>query len=179
MLLPIIKVVLWESGAACYAPLTQCRSSGEWRAQASQARARSPGRRCWFTSILRSKLRPHHGGGAFGPGGPRRELLPRISNELAPFELPVGSLHSEPGQLPWRSLDEAGHRLLRFAHRFGSYDWSNDPRQDEQLKLLQSLGSGKSDDPRYGHDEYLWHCPFAVVRADRFNDGLVAANVLA
>jgi hypothetical protein len=100
------------------------------------------------------------------------------SHELAPFKLPVATLHDEPGQFPWWRLD-AGHRLVRFAHRFGSYDWSSDPRQPEQARLLRTLDVGEPDGPVDGDDEFLWHSLFAVVRADRFNDGLVAEHALA
>jgi hypothetical protein len=41
------------------------------------------------------------------------------------------------------------------------------------------LRSGDPDDPVEGDDEFLWHCLFAVVRADRFNGGLVAEHALA
>ena len=101
------------------------------------------------------------------------------SHELAPFQLPVATLHEAPTQFPWWSLDAAGDRLVRFAHRFGSYDWSSDPRQPEQQRLLETLKSGESDDPVGGSYESLWHCLFGVVRADRFNDGLVAEHALA
>jgi hypothetical protein len=101
------------------------------------------------------------------------------SHELAPFELPVATLHDEPGQFPWWRLDDAGHRLVRFAHRFGSYDWSNDPRQPERARLLRMLDSGEPDDPVDGDDEFVWQCLFAVVRANRFNDGVVAEHALA
>lgn len=101
------------------------------------------------------------------------------SNELAPFELPIATFHSEPGQFPWWELDQAGKRLTAFAHRFGSYDWADDPDQPTQAVLLSRLATGKPHDPVEGEDEFLWHCLFAVVRADRFNDGLVARNLLA
>jgi hypothetical protein len=52
-----------------------------------------------------------------------------VSNELALFELPVATFHTEPGQFPWWDMDESGHRLIHFAHRFGAYDWSNDAEQ--------------------------------------------------
>ena len=88
-----------------------------------------------------------------------------LSDELVPFEVPVARLHNEPGQLPWFELDEARERLIQFAHRFGSYDWSHDPRQDEQAR---ALATGMVDEPVQGDYEFLWHCLFAVVRADRF-----------
>jgi len=95
-----------------------------------------------------------------------------------PFQIPVATCHEEAGQFPWWSLDEAGERLVQFAYRFGSYDWSSDPRQGKQQAFLQELSRGSYDEPVDGDDEFLWHCLFAVVRADRFNDGLVAANLL-
>ena len=102
-----------------------------------------------------------------------------VSNELAPFELPVATCHSESGQFPWWDIDEAGHRLIRFAHCFGTYAWSDDPEQPKQAVLLKELATGTPEDPVEGDDEFLWHCLFAVVRADRFNEGLVATNLLA
>ena len=42
---------------------------------------------------------------------------------------PIGPvLHREPGNLlqGWYEVGEYGGRLIRFAHRFGSYDWSHD-----------------------------------------------------
>ena len=110
---------------------------------------------------------------------PDEPFFQGLSDELAPFDLPVATLHAKPGEFPWWSLDAAGDRLVQFAHRFGSYDWSNDPRQQEQLVFLQSLATGGADDPVGGDDEVLWHALFAVVRADRFNEGVVAAHLTA
>jgi hypothetical protein len=103
----------------------------------------------------------------------------RVSNELAPFELPVATLHTEPGHFPWWDVDESGQRLIRFAHHFGEYDWPNDPEQPKQAVLLQQVATCTPEEPVEGDDEFLWHTLFAVVRADRFNDGLVATNLLA
>jgi hypothetical protein len=101
------------------------------------------------------------------------------SDQLGPFALPVAELHADSGHLPWFKLDDAGQRLIAFAHRFGSYDWTNDPRRDQQESLLRALAVGALDDPVDGDYEFLWHCLFAVVRADRFTEGLVASNLLA
>jgi hypothetical protein len=45
--------------------------------------------------------------------------------------------------------------------------------------MLRALASSKGDDPVEGDDEFLWHCLYAIVRADRFEEGLVAENLLA
>ena len=60
----------------------------------------------------------------------------RVCSELAPFELPVATLHTEPGHFPWWDIDESGQRLIRFAHHFGEYDSPNDPEQPKQVVLL-------------------------------------------
>ena len=77
--------------------------------------------------------------------GVQRPARAREHAVLALVEVPVATLHDEPGQFPWWSIDAAGERLVRFAHRFGSYDWSSDPRQSEQERLLETLKSGESD----------------------------------
>jgi hypothetical protein len=100
------------------------------------------------------------------------------SDDLAPFVLPVANLHSEAGPFSWFELDESGQRLIQFAHRFGSYDWTEDPRHTEQEALLRDLADGKADDPVEGEYEFLCQCLFAVVRADRFTEGLVATHLL-
>src|SRR5207244_11720187 len=110
---------------------------------------------------------------------PDESFFRGLVDTLAPFELPVATFHSRPGQFPWYELDHAGRRLGEFGHRFGSYAWTNDPRQEEQEKLLRELDSGRPDDPVAGDYEFLWHCLYAVVRAERFNEGLVANNLLA
>ena len=77
--------------------------------------------------------------------GVQRPARAREHAVLALVEVPVATLHDEPGQFPWWSIDAAGERLLRFAHRFGSYDWSSESRQSEQERLLETLKSGESD----------------------------------
>jgi len=101
-----------------------------------------------------------------------------LSDELAPFTLPVARLHASREQFPWWELDEAGLRLIRFAHRFGSYDWMADPDRDKQQELLQELSSGQSDDGVDGAYEFLWKTLFAAAREDHFNEGFVANNLL-
>jgi hypothetical protein len=115
----------------------------------------------------------------FDPDDPDEKFFRGVTDDLPPFTVPVVTAHEEEGQFPWWSLDEAGGRLVRFAHRFGSYDWSNDADQPKQQQLLETLAYGESDDPVDGDYEPLWHCLFAVVRADRFNDGLIARHALA
>jgi hypothetical protein len=110
---------------------------------------------------------------------PDEKFFRGLSNEFPPFTLPLATLHEDEGRFPWWSLGDPGERIVRFAHRFGSYDWSTDPEQPEQEQLLQALASGQPDDPVDGDEEFLWHCLFAVVRANRFNEGLVAKHALA
>ncbi|MGZ6564590.1 MAG: hypothetical protein ACXVH3_28555 [Solirubrobacteraceae bacterium] len=80
--------------------------------------------------------------------------------------------------MPWYEYDEAGERLIRFA-RHGAYDWMTDRGRAQQEALVASLRSGEADDPVSGETEILWRCLFAVVRSERFTEGMVAANTLA
>ena len=109
------------------------------------------------------------------------------SDELAPFVEPVvtwrGGDRLEDGSItmPRCQFDEAGYRLIDFAHH-GSYAWVHDPKREEQRALLERLDSGPpgpADDPVDGDTEDLWHCLFAVVRADRFTEGLVGTHAHA
>src|SRR5579871_1101267 len=103
----------------------------------------------------------------------------RNSDWLEPFVVPAATWHASEGEFPWCELDANGERLIQFAHRFGSYDWTADPRQPEQEALLQALASGGAEEEVDQDFEFLWHTLFAVVRADRFNDGLIASHALA
>jgi hypothetical protein len=101
------------------------------------------------------------------------------SDWLEPFVVPVATWQKLKGSLPWCELDASGERLIRFAMRFGSYDWNNDPRQPEQVALLQSLSSGDAEAEVHGEFELLWHTLFAVVRAERFSEGVIESHALA
>jgi len=101
------------------------------------------------------------------------------SDELAPFIVPAITWHTPTAGFPWCELDENGERLIAFAHHFGSYDWNTDPRYEEQEALLEQLASGHAEDGVNGDFEFLWHTLFAVVRADRFNEGLIALHARA
>jgi hypothetical protein len=101
------------------------------------------------------------------------------SDWLEPFVVPVATWQTLQGSLPWCELDASGDRLIRFAQRFGSYEWTNDARQPEQVALLQTLASGDAEAEVNADFELLWHTLFAVVRADRFNEGLIASHALA
>jgi hypothetical protein len=103
---------------------------------------------------------------------------------IAPFAVPAATVRGGQRlgdgaiQMPWYEYDEAGERLITFAHH-GAYRWTDDPEREQQVALLESLRTGDPEDPVSGENELLWHCLFAVVRSERFNDGVVAANALA
>ena len=106
------------------------------------------------------------------------------SDELAPFAVPAatwrGGDRLEDGSItmPWCELDAAGDRLVAFAYH-GSYEWVDDPKREEQRALLERLSTGAADDPVEGDTDDLWRCLFAVVRADRFTEGLVGSHAHA
>ena len=60
--------------------------------------------------------------------------------------------------------------LIRFAHRFGAYDWSNDPEQPKQAVLLQQLAAGNPEDPVEGDDEFSGIFCSLSLGPDRFNE---------
>lgn len=70
-------------------------------------------------------------------------------------------------------FDADPFRLIAFAHLVRPFDWPNDTRRDLWEALLSELQEGELDDPVPGHVQDLWDLLFAVVRADRFNEGLL------
>lgn len=117
-----------------------------------------------------------------------RPYLQGLSNDLGVFFPPNESAHFGPGVFPWHEPDANGLRLRRFAETLGfeesdrtmeGYDWVGDPRRAEQEQLLREAGAGHAEDPVAAPFDLLWQTLMAVVRADRFNDGLIAAHSLA
>jgi hypothetical protein len=97
--------------------------------------------------------------------------------EFAPIR-PV--LHQgAANELPWYELGDSGGRLIRFAHRFGTYDWSHDPEHGEKTRLLERYNSAESGDPIRMSFDVLWRWLFAAVREDRFGSENVANNPIA
>jgi hypothetical protein len=82
-------------------------------------------------------------------------------------------------EFPWYELGDSGGRLIRFAHRFGTFDWSHDPNHPEKMRLLERYNSAKPGDPIPMPFEVLWRWLFAAVREDRFGGENVANNAIA
>lgn len=107
------------------------------------------------------------------------------SDDFAPFELPISEWRSgdrsESGAItmPWVDTGDAGSRLMAFAHAIRPFDWGADARQELWNDQLQTLSSGASSDPINGTTQELWDLLLAVVRADRFNEGLIATHAVA
>ncbi len=109
----------------------------------------------------------------------------RDVDTLAPFE-PLqatwrGGERNESGaiQMPWVEFDTHGERLREFAYLNRPFNWVDDPRRARQEALLASLRSGQ---PAELHDwaaQQLWDILLAVVRADRFNEGVYASHAPA
>lgn len=104
---------------------------------------------------------------------------------IHPFTLPLGEWSSvdapadgEPISIPVYVLNESGERLHKFAHR-SPYPWANDPDRHQQERLLEALDRGMPDDPVDGETQPLTRGLFATVRANRFNEGVIAAHALA
>jgi hypothetical protein len=111
------------------------------------------------------------------------------TDEIAPFVVPRGRWMPEqqtgdgsserPYEMPWYDYDEAGSRLLRFAHGVRIFAWPDDPRKDGWMTLLDELNVGVSDDPVSGATQDLWDSLFAVARSERFGEGTVHTYALA
>jgi len=97
--------------------------------------------------------------------------------EFAPIR-PV--LHqAAANEFPWYELGNSGGRLIRFAHRFGTYDWSHDPNHREKMRLLESYNVAEPAAPIPMPFDVLWRWLFAAVREDRFGSENVATNPIA
>ncbi|MGA2527824.1 MAG: hypothetical protein ABSG36_01530 [Acidimicrobiales bacterium] len=113
-----------------------------------------------------------------------------VTDRFAPFEVPLEAERLSPS-LGWLGIveytpDEASLRLRRFAHQLHfferdrtrvGYDWLDEPDRASQGALLLRAGGSDDEDGLAGEDfELLWHTLIAVVRADRFNEGVVARH---
>ena len=98
--------------------------------------------------------------------------------EFAPIR-PV--LHRQPENLlqGWYELGDEGGRLIRFAHRFGSYDWNNDPHHNETMRLLEQYNLEEYSTPIDRSFDVLWRWLFAAVRQDRFSEGTIVDSATA
>lgn len=88
------------------------------------------------------------------------------------------TLDTRPGDLGWWELGDEGIRIIQFAHKFGSYDWNNDPRQEKQLDPLKAVNMGEPTDPVPEPFDVLWRTLFVAVRADRFFEGTLAEHAI-
>jgi hypothetical protein len=90
-------------------------------------------------------------------------------------------LHRQPENLlqGWYELGDEGGRLIRFAHRFGSYDWNNDPHHNETMQLLEQYNLEEYSTPIDRSFDVLWRWLFAAVRQDRFSEGTIADSATA
>jgi hypothetical protein len=113
-----------------------------------------------------------------------------MSAEFAPFVTPVEIERPSPS-LGWLGLvehvpDDASLRLRSFAHQLQfferdrtrvGYDWLDEPDRAAQGAVLRRATDSAGETGLAGEDfELLWHTLIAVVRADRFNEGVVARH---
>lgn len=112
-------------------------------------------------------------------GDPDSAFLAGDAETIAPFAVPGGAWHAEPGVMPYHAGDDGLMRLVAFAHRVRPFDWGNDPRVPGWERLLADLANADAVVPFSGSTQDLWDCLLAISRADRFNDGLVALHAPA
>ena len=112
-------------------------------------------------------------------------LLLGGANDFPPFSLPKVTVHpakkTKPGviEMGWVDYDDAGSRLLRFAHAVRPFDWCGDPRMPDWRRWLEEWTTGNPDDPVAGKTQDLWDLLLALHRADRFSEGTTAASLNA
>jgi len=97
-------------------------------------------------------------------------------DDIPEFSVPVCELIQKEGQMPYYSDDAAGARLHYFAHLVRPFDWAQDPRHDQMVSLLQQAGTGKHTDPLPGKTQDLWDAMYAIVRNNRFCEGVFEEN---
>lgn len=101
------------------------------------------------------------------------------ADDFPVFEVPHEKLICPPGTLPYYATNEAGGRLRRFAQRTPEFNWVDDPRLADWRQALVVLNQTDPTDPLEGATIDLWQFLYAVVRADRYCDGVVAVNAVA
>ena len=78
--------------------------------------------------------------------------------------------------MPWVNLDEAGRRLIRFAHIVRPFVWHS-PESKARLGPVVLAGrEGTHDGPMAGPTQDLWDAILALARNDRFNEGALASE---
>lgn len=87
--------------------------------------------------------------------------------------------HGAANEFPWYELGNSGDRLIRFAHRFGTYDWNHDPSHPERMRLLERYNLAEPADPIPMPFDVLWRWLLAAVREDRFGSENLANNPIA
>ena len=104
---------------------------------------------------------------------------------LARFERPLvtwrGGDRTESGSIhmPLVELGAHGRRLEEFAYFNRPCNWVDDPRCAQQEALLGTLGQGQPAELGDWTTQQLWDFLLAVVRADRFNEGVFTRHVAA
>ena len=113
-----------------------------------------------------------------------------MADGFEPFRTPVETEHLS-SSLGWLGIvehtpDAASLRLRGFAHQLHfferdrtrvGYDWLDEPDRAAQGALLRRATESSAGGALSGEDfELLWHTLIAVVRADRFNEGVVARH---
>ncbi len=108
-----------------------------------------------------------------------RAFLADEAATMAPFALPGGAWHAEPGIMPYHVGDDGLMRLIAFAHHARPFDWGNDPRAEGWERALAALATSDTDPFLAAPTQYLWDCLLTISRADRFDEGLVARHAPA
>ena len=121
------------------------------------------------------------------------EFFAGEADDFATFQVPV-ELESPSPTLGWLGIveyspDEASLRLRQFAYAVSYFardnagtDWplENEPDRAAQGALLASAAGGETENGLAGENfELLWRTLLAAVRADRFNEGVVARHATA
>jgi hypothetical protein len=115
------------------------------------------------------------------PSDPDIDAFIRGEADTFPEFAPIRPVlhHGAANAFPSYELGNSGARLIRFAHRFGTYDWNHDPNHPEKMRLLERYNSAEPADPIPMPFDVLWRWLFAAVREDRFGSENVANKAIA